>query len=155
MKKSWSITVNGTPHTIQYQTGWKLRVTVDGQETRLKSQNWVLNMVDHPIPIEGADVRLVVIGAKVDLAVNGVYQNSGKPYEPLAKIPDYVNIFMVISGFGGLFLSGAIGMLVGLLFSLLYIKLAMNGKFKAVIGAFIGWIAAEGLLFLLTLNLFQ
>ena len=138
MRKIWNITVNGTNHTIEYKSGFSPKVSVDGQMQKVKSQNWFIVMIDYPILIEDTEVRVVVVGTKADLAINGVYQSNGSEYQPLHKIPMFTSVFIGLSVLGGYFLSGIFGLLVGVLFSVLYVKLALAQKNGAVIAAFIG-----------------
>ena len=74
MTKKWEVTVNGTNNVIEYKAGFGAKILVNGQAYKVKSQNWFVMMVDYPITIDDTELRVVVIGNKVDLAVNGVYQ---------------------------------------------------------------------------------
>ena len=85
MTKKWEVTVNGTNNVIEYKAGFGAKILVNGQAYKVKSQNWFVMMVDYPITIDDTELRVVVIGNKVDLAVNGVYQGSGEQYQPLHK----------------------------------------------------------------------
>ena len=71
MKRAWDVNVNGVTHSVEYRAGFGTKVIVNGKVYRAKSQNWFVNMVDYPITIDGAEIRVVAIGNKVDLAVNG------------------------------------------------------------------------------------
>ena len=138
MKKTWTVDVGGTRHTVEYKALFRRKLVVDGQETKLRSMNWFLNMIDEPVPDVGADVRLVVVGSKARLAVNGTYQEGGEPYVPLQKMPGIADVFIGLSVLGGYFLCGIWGMLIGILFSMLYVKLGLQGKRNALIAAFCG-----------------
>lgn len=138
MKKTWDVNVNGTMHTIEYRTGFGAKIIVNGSVYKAKSQNWFVNMIDYPIQIDGAELRVVAIGNKVDLAVNGTYLGSQEPYQPLHKVPTLSNVLLGVSVVGGFFLCGVIGMLIGILFGTLYVKLGLKGKTGAVVGAFAG-----------------
>lgn len=74
MTKKWEVTVNGTNNVIEYKAGFGAKILVNGQAYKVKSQNWWVMMVDYPIMIDDTEIRVVAIGNKVDLAVNGVYQ---------------------------------------------------------------------------------
>ena len=93
MTKKWEVTVNGTNNVIEYKAGFGAKILVNGQAYKVKSQNWFVMMVDYPIMIDDTEIRVVVIGNKVDLAVNGVYQGSGEQYQPLHKTPTICNVF--------------------------------------------------------------
>ncbi|MCI8416856.1 MAG: hypothetical protein HFI33_05030 [Lachnospiraceae bacterium] len=87
MRKVWNVTVNGTEHKIEYKTGWGSKLLVDGATYKLKSQNPFIVLIDCPIVIDGAEIRIVAIGNKVDLAVNGVYQSNQEKYIPVRNVP--------------------------------------------------------------------
>ena len=72
MTKKWEVTVNGTNNVIEYKAGFGAKILVNGQAYKVKSQNWWVMMVDYPIMIDDTEIRVVAIGNKVDLAVNGV-----------------------------------------------------------------------------------
>lgn len=143
MTKSWSVEINGEQYAIEYKAMFGVKVFVNGKVNKVRSQSIAINLIDHPLPIPGADVRIVAVGNDVDLAVNGVYQGSGKAYEPLEKLPGMLKPLMAISTFAGLILSGVIGVLVGVGFSMIYVKLAMAGKKDKIVPAFIGWVILE------------
>lgn len=145
MKKTWDVNVNGTMHTIEYRTGFGgPKVIVNGQSYRVRSQNWFVVMIDYPIQIDGAELRVVVIGNKVDLAVNGVYLGSGEPYQPLHKVPAVSHVFLGISCIGGFFVCGWVGLLIGILFgTLCYIRFGLKGNTGAVIGTFVACTAIQ------------
>ena len=82
--------------------------------------------------------EVVAIGNKVDLAVNGVYQDSGEQYQPLRKTPTMCNVFLGISCIAGFLLCGWIGLLIGILFGTVYVKQGLADKTGNVVGAFIG-----------------
>lgn len=141
MKKSWSFTdTYGKEHSIVYKAGFGLKLIVDGTAYKLKSQNWWVNVIDYSIEIAGTDIRLVAIGAKVDVAVNGVYIGSGQPYVPIqANTPAWVWVLVGISAVVGFLCNSALGVVVGVAFGTLYINSAVSGKKGKVIIMFIVW----------------
>lgn len=143
MTKSWSIEVGGETYTIEYKAMFGVKVIVNGQVNKVRSQSIAINLIDYPLPIPGADVRVVAVGNKIDLAVNGVYQGSGEAYKPLEQLPGMVKPMMAVSTIGGVILSGVIGVLVGVGFSLLYVKLALAGKKNKIVPAFVGWVIVQ------------
>lgn len=138
MTKKWEVTVNGTNNVIEYKAGFGAKILVNGQAYKVKSQNWFVMMVDYPITIDDTEFRVVVIGNKVDLAVNGVYQGSGEQYQPLHKTPTICNVFLGISCIAGFLLCGWIGLLIGVLFGTVYVKQGLAGKVGNAVGAFVG-----------------
>lgn len=152
MKKAWDVNVNGTVHKIEYQTGFGgAKVLVNGQKYKVKSQNWWINMIDYPVVIEGSELRVVVLGSKARIAVNGVYQDNGEQYVPLHKMPAIASVFIGISCIGGYLLAGWLGLCLGLLFSILYAKMGLSGKTGPMVGAFVGCTAIQVVIFILVL----
>ena len=129
MKKAWDVNVNGVMHTVEYRAGFGAKVIVNGRVYKAKTQNWFINMIDYPITIDGAEIRVVAVGNKVDLAVNGRYLGSGEEYVPLNKMPVLMTKWL--------------GFLIGVLFSFLYAKLGLKGKTGAMVGAFVGCVVIE------------
>jgi len=138
MTKKWEVTVNGTNNVIEYKAGFGAKILVNGQAYKVKSQNWWVMMVDYPIMIDDTEIRVVAIGNKVDLAVNGVYQGSGEQYQPLHKTPTMCNVFIGISCIAGFLLCGWLGLLIGALFGTVYVRQGLAGKMGNVVGAFVG-----------------
>lgn len=143
MKKAWDVNVNGVMHTVEYRAGFGTKVIVNGRVYKAKTQNWFINMIDYPINIDGAEIRVVAVGNKVDLAVNGKYLGSGEEYVPLNRMPVMANVFIGISCVGGFLMTKWLGFLIGLLFSFLYANLGLKGKNGAMIGAFVACVVIE------------
>lgn len=125
MNKTWTVKSNGVDHQIVYK-GRKL--FVDGQQYKLKSANWFIQLVDYAINFGDVTCRLVVIGNRVDLAVNGTYVDSGKPYEPISNIPVAVTIFTGISVVLGFLMNSWLGACIGVLLGILYFNLYLKKK---------------------------
>lgn len=153
MKRTWEINVNGTNHKIEYKTGWGVKLLVDGQTYKLRSQNAWITMIDYPILIDGEEIRLVVIGKEIDLAVGGVYVGSGEGYTPLERMPKKVNVFIGISVIGGLVLCGWLCALIGILFGQVYAKKGLEGNKKGLIWSFVGCTAIQLLYFVVVVLL--
>ncbi|MDE6961127.1 MAG: hypothetical protein K2P27_09725 [Lachnospiraceae bacterium] len=148
MKKSWSFTdMYGKEHSIVYKAGFGLKLIVDGTAYKLKSQNWFVNVIDYSIEIAGSDIRLVAIGTKVDVAINGTYIGSGEPYVPIqANTPSWVWVLVGISAVVGLLLNSALGVLIGVCFGTFYINYAVSRKNKMVIACFLAWVVVQAIL---------
>ena len=127
MKKEWEVNSRGKKHTIVYETGKIAKATVDGIETELRSQTPWLNLIDYQMWVGHEDVRLVVVGKKVDLAVNGTYRESGEKYEPLNPIPRVLNALVFMNAVGGAFMGGVFCGLLGIIFGTFYAKAAVKG----------------------------
>ncbi len=148
MKKSWSFTdTYGKEHSIVYKAGFGLKLIVDGTAYKLKSQNWFINVIDYSIEIAGSDIRLVAIGTKVDVAINGVYIGSGKPYVPIqANTPAWVWVLVGVSAIVGLLLNAALGVVIAICFGTFYINFAVSRKNKMVIACFLAWAVIQAIL---------
>lgn len=143
MKKAWDVNVNGTVHKVEYKAGFGVKILVNGNAYKVRSQNWFINMIDYPITIDGAEIRVVAIGNKVDLAVNGKYLGTGEEYVPLHKMPVIANVFMGISIIGGFLMTKWLGFLIGVLFSFLYVRQGLKGNNGAMIGSFVGCVIVQ------------
>lgn len=151
MKKSWSFTdMNGKEHSIVYKAGFGLKLIVDGTVYKLKSQNWFVNVIDYSIEIAGSDIRLVAIGNKVDVAINGTYIGSGEPYVPVqANTPAWVWVLVGISAVVGFLCNSALGLVIGVGFGTLYINYGIAKKNGKVIAVFIVWVVLQAILLFL------
>jgi hypothetical protein len=153
MKKinKWEVESDGVKHEIQYVTGLKKKLIVDGGTHKVKSSNAFINLIDYGITFGNTECKLVVIGNKADLAVNGTFLDSKKIYEPISNIPAYVWVLVGLSTLGGFLISGIFGLLVGLIMSSLYIQFGLEKKKGAIVGSFIACTAIQLLiLFALT-----
>lgn len=131
MAKSWTVLVDGSPHEIGIKKGlFKCKITVDGAERQVKSRSTVIRLIDEPIVIGSKTLNLTVIGGKVDLAVDGFYLNSAKPYIPLSNIPGWATTTMLILTIFGWLVAGPISCSIGVLggVSVVSNSLAPGGK---------------------------
>lgn len=116
MAKKWTVEVDGSAHEVRYQKGlFKSKIIVDGAETPVKSKSAFIQLIDEPISIGSKTLHLTAIGAKIDLAADGVYLNSGKPYVSLSKIPGWATVITILLLIFGWFMGGLIGLVLGLL----------------------------------------
>ena len=81
-------------------------IKVNGEATELKPTFWsrVLGF-DEPFSFDGKDARLVVLDKKPDVAVDGMFLQSGTPY---VKTPKWVIVFSALL-LPLIFTGGAIG----------------------------------------------
>ena len=75
--------------------------------------NWFIQLIDYAINFGETQCRLVVMGNKVDLAVNGRYLGSGEPYQPIASLPVYVSVLAGISCVLGFLMNSWLGLCLG------------------------------------------
>lgn len=104
------------------------KLIVDGQTYPLKSSNWFIQLIDYAINFGDVTCRFVVIGNKVDLAVNGTYVGSGEPYVPISNIPVAVNVLAGISVVLGFLMNGIIGLAIGIILGALYFKIYLKNS---------------------------
>lgn len=131
MKSKWNVEVNGMNHEIAFKPGaFKAKVVVDGVTTPIKNNSLFIRLFDVPINLDGTIIHLTAIGRKVDLAVDGVYLNSKKPYVPFENIPKWTYILSAILSLGGWAFCGLIGLCLGLLSSTLIISRSITPQKK-------------------------
>lgn len=124
-KYQWTVSVDGVDHQIGYNPG---KLTVDGEMYKVKSSSWFTQLVDYAINFGDTTCRLVVVGGKVDLAVNGRFLGSGEAYEPIGNIPIIVTIFGAVSAILGFLLNGALGTMIGVALAALYYNVYLKKK---------------------------
>lgn len=144
--KKWEVEADGVKHTVEYKIGLTKKIIVDGETYKAKSSNAFINLIDYAISFGSTECRLVVIGNKADLAVNGTFLGSKKQYEPLNNLPAWVYVLVGLSILGGWLISGILGCLIGLLLSVFYIQLGIQKKTAPVIGCFIACSAIQVLI---------
>lgn len=145
--RKWEVESDGVKHEIQYKTGLRKKLIVDGDTHKVKSSNAFINVIDYGITFGNTECKLVVIGNKADLAVNGTFLGSKKTYEPISNIPVYVWVLVGVSTLGGYLLSGIFSLLAGLFLSSLYIQFGLQKKKGAIVGSFIACTVIQVLIF--------
>ncbi len=101
MSRIWDVVVDGVEHKVSHEEKFwsgKLFVIIDGEKTEIKRTKFSESIIglDKPFYIGEKECRFVVIGNKVDIAVDGVYLGSKKPYVPLEKMPSWVWVFIAL-----------------------------------------------------------
>ena len=129
MKNKWNVTIDGNQHEIIYTPGFiKGKRTVDGVGTIVQNTNWFMRLFDEAFEVDGKTLHLTAIGNKVDLAVDGIYMNSQKPYVPFKTIPSWINILSGALLLSGMATGGLIGLLIGVIFGILLITQSVSPK---------------------------
>lgn len=120
MEKRWTIPVDGINHDVLFKSSaWsgKQTLTVDGNTIPLKqSFAQTFTGAEYPVQIGSKICQLAVVGSKADIAVDGRFVGSGKPYAPIGKVPWWGWVFVgacllvpVVA------LGGALPIIIGLL----------------------------------------
>lgn len=134
---NWTITDgNGMTHQlgIQFKTFSGPQITVDGNIYKVKSSNWLVNIIDYSVDFPGANCHIVMIGNKTRLAVNGTYNDDGTAYVPVASLPAWVWVLVILSVVVGFFVGRFVFAAIGVAFSTIYISAVLNKKTsKAII----------------------
>lgn len=95
----WIININGRCNEVIFKPNkWsgKHKLIINGEEVLLKKAPLQgLVGVDQPIAIAGKECRFVLIGKKADIAIDGIYVDSKKPYIPLESMPWWTWVFII------------------------------------------------------------
>ena len=131
------------------------KVIIDNDSYKLKSSNWFIVVVDYQINLPGAVCNLVIIGNNIRLAVNGVFLDDGKPYEPVSNVPVWTWILVAVSCIGGFLFAGILGMCIGAVCSMFAIKAVLDKKAGLAVGLFVLSIAITVCIMLFVAPLFK
>lgn len=137
---AWTITDgNGMTHQleIRIKAFGGLQITVDGNAYKVKSSNWLINIVDYSVDFPGVNCHVVLIGNKARLAVNGTYNDDGTAYEPVSSIPAWVWVLVGLSVVGGLLVGGWIFAAIGAAFGAAYISSVLKKNTSKAIVLFV------------------
>lgn len=150
----WEVEADGVKHSIQFKPGvFKSKIIVDGETYKVGSSNKFMRLIDYAISFGSTKCNLVVIGNKVDLAVDGVFLESQKPYEPISGLPSWIWVLVGISCLGGWLIAGLFAILIGVIMSMLYIQLGLQKKKKSIIACFVGCTTIQILLAVIIFSL--
>ncbi len=135
--KNWKVENEGTMYDISYKSNaWtgKGILTVNGEETEIKSKGFQsMAGIDVPIMIGDKEIRFVRVGSKPDLAVNGVYLDSGKEYHPIGKVPWWSWVFAVLCIFIPIVaMGGGLPFLIGFGGAMVCVRTSVNPKMKTI-----------------------
>ena len=122
----WTVEVEGKSHTVEFSgKGLRKHLYIDGIEDPIRSRVPLLTLVDRTIWLGTKPVQIVIVGRKADLAVDGVYLTSGKPYREVNRIPAFVWVFFFLCAFLGLVLADLAGLAAGLVGGYFCIRVAI------------------------------
>jgi len=124
LKKSWTIELEGSRHTVEFQQGWTIasrKILLDGEPLKPdageKRGLWgdseiPFHIGEHPAMLT---IRSNGISNSYDLFLDGISVSSGKPYAPLLPTPFWGWIFAVLCALIPLLsMGGAFPILFGL-----------------------------------------
>lgn len=137
---SWTITDgNGMSHTItcKVKSFGGPQITVDSNTYKVKSSNWLVNVIDYSVDFPGANCHVVMIGKNARLAVNGTYNDDGTAYEPVANVPKWVWVLVALSVIVGLVVGSWLFALIGIVFSTAYINSSLKKNNSKIIILFV------------------
>lgn len=97
-EQTWQITVNGEEHTVTYvrqglRSGPSTLFVDDGEGRLFRPRD---GYVDVPVIVGGKECRFVMRGYNADLAVDGVFVDSGRDYRPIADVPTGYRVVTVV-----------------------------------------------------------
>lgn len=155
--KRWIINIDGKDNEVVFipsHFSAKHKLIINGETTIIKLKNLEgIVGTDRSIDIGGKECRLVLLGTNAEIAVDGIYVGSRKPYVPLKSMPWWNWIFIIaciaipIVSLGGV-LPTIFG--IGGLFSCIRVSVLPNVKMFVKIMLCLGITAiAWSLLFLL------
>lgn len=133
--QQWLINVNGMNYQVEFrpsQWSGNHQLFVNGQQIPLQKVFFQAFVgMDQAVNIGGKECRLVMLGSKADLAVDGVYIGSQKPYAPRKGMPWWSWIFVAACvAIPIVSLGGALPMVLGVLGALGCVRTAISPSMK-------------------------
>lgn len=158
-EKSFEFKINDKVHKVEAKLNSLkgiFTITIDGNPINIKNQHKFLIILDYNFEIDNTpcNITFSFCNKEFNLAINGTYLDTNKPYEPLV-IPKFVNTLNYISIFFpcvlvgimaglkgaklGVILSSFILVAIGLIASNIYTKFALSNKKSAIIPSFLAF----------------
>lgn len=130
-EKRWVVEVEGKQYQITFKPNiWtgKHTLKVNGIPTDLKRTKFQsFTGLDQPIMLGNKEARLVMIGRKVDIAIDGVYIDSKKPYLPLKSLRWWSWVFVLACMIIPIIsMGGALPAMIGVLGSMYCVKIGVS-----------------------------
>lgn len=127
--KSYQFQVGSESYTVEWN-GYKVKINGTPYKLRQLPTRRVLGLaVEHTLPIPNASVLLVIGLYLPQLIVNGVNVRTGRPYQPLGKVPAWAYGAMILDL--TLLLFGVIGAIFAVLGIFMTIRLAASSQMKS------------------------
>lgn len=159
--RQWRATIDGAAYDIAFKPGvWtgKHKLIINGETVDLPRKAFAgYTGMDVPVRIGPKEGRFVLVENKADIALDGVFLGSGKPYAPLAPIPKWAWIFVALcAAIPVVTLGGALPVVFGLLGVVSCLRVARSQSMKSGVKALacagitiLAWLAFLLVLFLL------
>lgn len=130
--KNWKVTVDGIEYNVEfYRKTFSSGLRVNGQDIPLeKSKNLGTTNETH-ILLGTKTAILVIMGNKIDLALDDTYMDSGKKYVPCGSMPKWCWIFVVLNGLVAVGL-GAIPCLLAFIGVTLSLRVSLSVEMKLI-----------------------
>lgn len=94
--KKYEITVGGTPYTIEMMKRGQIKINDAVYELKdLPQCKAIFMTLEYELPIPEGKVILTG-GYSLGIVVDGVNQQTGKPYTPMGKMPAWGNAFVIL-----------------------------------------------------------
>jgi hypothetical protein len=165
VKKRWNIDTGEKEYVIEFfldEKSRKKRLLVNGEKIRLSSPPLPSLMgLDQPIFVGGGkDCHFVLLGDKADVALDGRYLDSKKPYVQFNKIPLWGWFFIIACSaipvvfFGGIFpiLFGIVGILYCFKILLSPFIITWNKVFYCFLLTAFSWASTELVIYAQTIH---
>ena len=91
------VVVDGQNYHIEFNKKGSM-LTINGTHVPIDKNAKFPRGVDLPIQLGGREAHLVITNGVMDVAIDGVFVGTGKPYVPLQKLPWWGWIFYVLNG---------------------------------------------------------
>ena len=130
--KQWELTVDGIEYNVEfYRKTFSRGLRVNGQDIPLEKSKTLGTTSETHFLLGSKTAILVIIGNKIDVALDGKYIDSGNDYVPVGSMPKWIWIFIVLNGLviaGG----GALPFALAFLGVTISIRTSISAKMKFI-----------------------
>lgn len=138
--RQWRANIDGAAYDIAFKPGvWtgKHKLIINGETVDLPKKAFAgYTGMDIPVQIGPKEGRFVLVENKADIALDGVFLGSGKPYAPLAPIPKWAWIFVALcAAIPVVTMGGAVSAVLGLLGVVFCLRVARSQSMKTGVKA--------------------
>ena len=130
--KQWELTVDGIEYNVEfYRKTFSRGLRVNGQDIPLEKSKTLGTTSETHFILGSKTAVLVIIGNKIDVALDGKYIDSGNDYVPVGSMPKWAWVFIILNGIvviGG----GAIPVALALIGVTFTIRTSISAKMKFI-----------------------